>query len=63
MNVYYLVSQIPTQNKKIHVLNNCILYTKYFIYIQRLLRNNSLDVYANLMQIKEALQIEFTIGK
>ncbi len=33
------------------------------IYIQRLLQNNSLDVYACQMQIKADLEIEFNISK
>ncbi len=43
------------QKEKIHILNFCVLYTKYYIYSQRLLKHNSLDVYACLVQIKAAL--------
>ncbi len=50
------------QKEKIYVLNYCILYTKYYIYIQKLLKkNNSSDVSACLMQIKAVLEIELTI--
>ncbi len=53
----------PEEKEKLHVLNYCILYTKYYIYIQRLFQNNSLDIYAYQMQIKAALEIEFKICK
>ncbi len=32
------------------VLNICILYAKYYIYIQRLFNNNTLDLYDCLTQ-------------
>ncbi len=42
----------------IQVLNYCILYAKYYIYIQRLFNNNTLDLYTCLNQLKEALKTE-----
>ncbi len=40
------------------VLNFCILYVKYYICIQRLFNNNTLDLYACLNQLKQALKTE-----
>ncbi len=45
------------------VLNFCILYTKYYTYIQHLFKNNDLDLYVCLKQLKQALDIEFNICK
>ncbi len=41
------------------VLNFCILYAKYYIYIQHLFNNNTLDLYLYtcLNQLKQALKI------
>ncbi len=47
----------------IQVLNFCILYTKYYIYMQRLFNKNELDLYACLAQVKLALEIEYNICK
>ncbi len=44
-----------------HVLNFCILYAKYYIYIQHLFNNNTLDLYACLNQLKQTLTIEENI--
>ncbi len=44
-----------------HVLNICTLYAKYYIYIQQLFNNNTLDLYVCLTQLKEALKIEENI--
>ncbi len=38
------------------VLKFCILYAKYYIYIQYLFNNNMLDLYACLIQLKQALK-------
>ncbi len=48
---------------QVHVLIFCILYTKYYIYIQRLFNNNTLDLYTCLNQVKQALKIEENICK
>ncbi len=45
------------------VLNICILYAKYYIYIQRLFNNNTLDLYPCLHQFKQALKTEENIYK
>ncbi len=45
------------------VLNFCLLYAKYYIYIQRLFSNNTLDLYACLNQLKQALKTEEKICK
>ncbi len=44
-----------------HVLNFFTLYAKYYIYIQRLFNNNTLDLYVCLTQLKQALKIEENI--
>ncbi len=48
----------PEISDDILVLNYCILYTKYYICIQWLFKNNELDQYACQTQIKLALNIE-----
>ncbi len=53
----------PETSNDILVLNYCILYTKYYIYIQRLFKNNVLDLYACQTQIKLALNMERSICK
>ncbi len=45
------------------VLNFCILYAKYYIYIQRLFNNNTLDLYTWLNQIKQVLKTDENIFK
>ncbi len=45
------------------VLNFCILYAKYYIYIQSLFNNNTLDLYTCLKQLKQALKTEENICK
>ncbi len=45
------------------VLNYCILYTKYYIFIQRLFNKNELDLYVCQTQVKLALNIEHSICK
>ncbi len=47
----------------IQVLNFCLLYSKYYIYIQSLFHGNKLDLYACLTQLKFALEIECNICK
>ncbi len=53
----------PQNNDVMHVLNFCTLYAKYYIYIQRLFNNNTLDLYVCLaqLQLKQALKIEENI--
>ncbi len=53
----------PLNIDAIQVLNFCILYTKYYIYIQRFFNKNELDLYACLAQVKLALEIEYNICK
>ncbi len=43
------------------VLSFCILHAKYYIYIQRLFNNNTLDLYTCLNQLKQALETEENI--
>ncbi len=45
------------------VLNYCILYTKYYIFIQRLFNNNELDLYVCQTEVKLALNFEHSIHK
>ncbi len=49
----------PSNSDVMQVLNFCILYAKYYIYIQRLFNNNTLD----LNQLKQALKTEENICK
>jgi hypothetical protein len=51
----------PSNTDAMNVLNFCLLYTKYYIYIQKIVQNNNLDLYACLAQIKSALDIEHHI--
>ncbi len=44
------------------VLNYCILYAKYYIYIQRLFNQRKLDVYACLTLLRNAVTIEWQIN-
>ncbi len=39
-------------------INFCIIYIKYYIYIQRLFNNNLLDVYACKVLLKSVLEAE-----
>ncbi len=41
----------------IQELNFCLIYTKYYIYIQRLFHGKKLDLYTSLTQLKFALEI------
>ncbi len=45
------------------VLNYCMIYTKYYIYIQRLFDNNNLELYTYLSLLKYNLNIEYEICK
>ncbi len=49
-------------NGIIDVLNYCILYAKYYIYIQRIFNQNKLDVYAYLTLLKNTLILERQIS-
>jgi len=53
----------PDTHEKTDVINFCIIYAKYYIYIQRLFNNNYLEVYACQVQIKAAIETEFQICK
>ncbi len=53
----------PKTSDDIHVLNYCILYTKYYIFIQQLFNNNELDLCVCQTQVIFALNIEHTICK
>ncbi len=45
------------------VLNYCMIYTKYYIYVQRLFDNNHLELYAYLTLLKYNLNIGHQIYK
>ncbi len=45
------------------VLNYCILYTKYYIFIQRLFNKNELDLYVCQTQVKLALTLSIVYVK
>ncbi len=49
---------LPSNSAIMLVHNFCILFAKYYIYIQRLFNNNTLDLYACPTQLKQALKIE-----
>ncbi len=53
----------PSNSDVMQVLNFFILYAKYYIYIQRIFNNNTLDLYACLNQLKQALRTEENICK
>ncbi len=53
----------PETSEDIEALNYCVLYTKYYIYIQWLFNNNDLDLYLCQTQIKTAIAIEYNICK
>ncbi len=46
----------PKTKDKIHVINYCIFYIKYYIYIQKLFNKNHLDVHSCKMQLKQKKQ-------
>ncbi len=58
-----LLMGFPETSDDIRVLNYCILYTEYYIFIQRLFNNNELDLYVCQTQAKLALKIEHSICK
>jgi hypothetical protein len=51
----------PGNEENTLVLNYCIIYTKYYIYIKKLFNNNNLELHACLTQIKQALNVEQNI--
>ncbi len=53
-----IIFGFPFNNDVMHVLNLCVLYAKYYIYIQCLFNNNTLDLYICLTQLKQAMKIE-----
>ncbi len=53
----------PETSDDIFVLNQCILYTKYYISIQWLFNNNELDLNVCQTQVKLALKMELSIYK
>ncbi len=59
----YIVFSFPLNSDAIQVLNFCLVYTKYYIYIQCLFHGNNLDLYACMTQLKCALEIEYNICK
>ncbi len=48
----------PPNSDVMQVLDFCILYVKYYIYIQHFFNDNTLDLFACLIQLKQALKIE-----
>ncbi len=52
-----------TNKDEIFVINYCILHTKYYIYIQRLFNQNSMDIHSCQVQLKHRLEIEHIICK
>ena len=58
-----IIFGFPLNTDAMQVLNFCILYTKYYIYIQRLFKNYDMDLHTCLMQLRQALEIEHNICK
>ncbi len=58
-----ILFDFPSNSDVMQVLNLCILYAKYYIYIQRLFINDTLDLYPCLIQLKQALKAEENIYK
>ncbi len=50
-------------NNLTQLLNYCIIYSKCYIYIQRLFDNNNLELYAYLTFLKYNLNMEYQICK
>ncbi len=50
-----IFSGFASLHEMIQVLYYCVVYAKYYIYIQRLYNNNVLDLYAYLAKLKKAL--------
>ncbi len=59
----YIIFGFPSNSDGIQVLTFCLLYTKYYIYIQRFFHGNKLNLYPHLPQFKFALEIEYNICK
>ncbi len=59
----YVLFGFPSNSDVMQVLKFCILYAKYYIYIQRLFINNTLDLYTCLNQLKQAMKTEENICK
>ncbi len=53
----------PSNIDVMQVLNFCILYAKYYIYMQLLFNNDTFDLYTCLNQLKQALKTEENICK
>ncbi len=51
----------PKTKDKIHVINYCIFYIEYYIYIQNLFNKNHLDIHSCQMQLKQDIEIEYEI--
>ncbi len=58
-----IILGFPSNYDAIQVLNFCLLYTRYYIYIQCFFHGNKLDLYACLIQLKFALANEYNIYK
>ncbi len=59
----YILFGFPSNSDVMQVLNVCILYAKYYIHIQCLFNNNTLELYTCLNQLKQALKAEENICK
>ncbi len=58
-----IFSDFPSNCDVMQVFNFCILYAKYYIYMQRLFNTNTLDLYTCLNQLKQSLKTEENICK
>ncbi len=58
-----IIFGFPSNSDAIQVLNCCLLYTKYYIYIQCLFHGMKLDLYDCMTQLEFALEIEYNIFK
>ncbi len=48
-------------NDKMHVINYCIFYIKYYIYIEKLFSKKHFDVHSYQTQLKHAVDIRYEI--
>ncbi len=48
-----ILISVTSNHDMIQVLNYCLMYAKYYIYIQQLYNNNAVDLFAYLDQLKQ----------
>ncbi len=48
-----IIFGFPSDSDVIEILNYCVLYAKYYIYIQHLYNNNKLHLFAYMSQLNQ----------